>query len=170
MRERYRVANVLGILVCVGATPDYFVDVANQALRLDGGPLFGRDLSIRAISGLEQQVKRILGTDPALDLNVSAMRELPDPELLRILFLAVLGNFTSAAGSEWQQPCSLVVDTKSGLVRLRDTPAVASLALKIVVALLVAVQFKKWVAEIREKQATPADGHAKNEDSKGKGR
>lgn len=157
------------MFTCVGATPDYFANVANQALRLDGGPIFGGDLSVRAVSGLEQQVKRVLGADPSLDLNISAMRDLSDPELLRILFLAVLGNFTSAAASEWQQPCRLVVDTKSGLVHLRDAPPVASLALKIVVALLVAVQFKRWVAEVRAKQQPPMDAHSKNEDSKGKG-
>jgi hypothetical protein len=149
---------------CEG-TPGYFASVANQVLRLEGGPLFGEG-SLHALSGLEQQVKRIMGADPALDLNVSSMRELQDPDLLRILFLAVLGNFTSAAAADWQQPCQLVVDTHSGLVQVRDTSPVASLALKVVVTLLVAVQFKQWVSDVRVKQQLVS---TEDQQQKGKG-
>ena len=145
------------------AAPEYFAAVANQALRLEGGAVLGRDLGVRAVTELEQQVKRIMGADPALELNVSSVRGLSEPELLRILFLAVLGNFTSAAAANWQQPCSLVVDTHTGLVRVQDMQPIASLALKVVVTLLVAVQFKQWVAEVRAKQALVPD------DQKGKG-
>ena len=135
--------------VSCGATPAYFASVANQALRLRGGAVIGVDLGVSAVAGLEQQVKRVMGADPAQGLNVSALRDRSDPELLRILFLAVLGNFTSGAGSGWQQPCKLVVDTRTGLVGLEDTPALASLAQKVVLMLLVAVQFKQWVEEVR---------------------
>ena len=131
------------------AAPAYFASVANQALKLKGGASIGPDLSLRAVVELEQQVKRVMGADPALELNVSALRDRSDPELLRVLFLAVLGNFTSGAGSNWQQPCSLVVDPRTGLVALEDTPALASLAQKVVLMLLVAVQFKQWVEEVR---------------------
>lgn len=155
----------------VDSTPGYFVEVANRVLRLEGGPRLGPDLGVKAVSSLEQQVKRVLGADPSLDLNVSSVRDLPDEELLRILFLAVLGNFTSAGSGEWQQPCRLVVDTRNGLVRLSDTPQISSLALKVVVALLVAVQFKQWITEVRAKrQAEEAHppSNAKTEDQKGK--
>jgi len=131
------------------ATPAYFASVANQALKLKGGASIGPDLSLRAVMELEQQVKRVMASDPALELNVSALRDRPDPELLRLLFLAVLGNFTSGAASGWQRPCSLVVDPRTGLVGLEDTPALASLAQKVVLMLLVAVQFKQWVEEVR---------------------
>ena len=131
------------------ATPAYFASVANQALRLKGGASFGGDLSVRAALELEQQVKRVMGADPALDLNVSALRDRPDTELLRILFLAVLGNFTSAAGAGWHQPCSLVVSPETGLVALHEPPPLASLAQKAVVVLLIAVQVRQWVLEAR---------------------
>jgi hypothetical protein len=140
------------ILMCLTlseTTPAYFATVANQALKLRGGATIGADLSVTAVLELEQQVKRVMGADPAQELNVSALRGRPDTELLRILFLAVLGNFTSAAGSGWQRPCSLVVDTRTGLVGLEETPALASLAQKVVLILLVAVQFKQWVEEVR---------------------
>ena len=84
---------VLPLLLLAGAraAPEYFASVANQALRLQGGPLLGGDMHAEAVLGLEQQVKRVMGADPSLDLNVSALRDRPDPELLRILLLAVLG-------------------------------------------------------------------------------
>lgn len=131
------------------AAPAYFASVANQALKLRGGASIGPDLSLRAVVELEKQVKRAMGADPALELNVSELRDRSDPELLRVLFLAVLGNFTSAASSGWQRPCSLVVDPRTGLVGLEDIPALASLAQKVVLMLLVAVQFKQWVDEVR---------------------
>jgi hypothetical protein len=93
-----------------------------------------------------------MGADPSLDLNVSALRDRPDPELLRILLLAVLGNYTSAASPDWNRPCSLVVDPQTGLVALHDEPAAVSLSLKVVVVLLVAVQLQRKLAEARQQE------------------
>ena len=148
MPPRAFVALCLMAVSCA-ATPAYFASVANQALRLRGGAAIGSDLGVRAVLELEQQVKRVMGADPAQELNVSSLRDRGDPELLRILFLAVLGNFTSGVASSWQQPCRLVIDTRTGLVGLEDSPALASLAQKVVLMLLVAVQFKQWVEEVR---------------------
>ena len=137
------------LLPAARATPAYFASVANQALKFRGGAVLGPDLGVQAVGELEQQVKRVMGADPSLPLNVSLLRAREDPELLRVLFLAVLGNFTSGAGAAWQQPCRLVVDPRTGLVGLEDAPALASLAQKVVLMLLVAVQFKQWVEEVR---------------------
>lgn len=134
------------------AAPAYFGTVANQVLKLKGGASLGPDLGVQAVGALEQQVKRVLGDDPSLPLNVSSLRARSDPELLRVLLLAVLGNFTSAAGDAWQRPCNLAVDPRTGLVALEDTPALASLAQKVVLMLLVAVQFKQWVEEVRARR------------------
>lgn len=144
------------------ATPEYFTSVANQALRLQGGAQLGGDAHVRAVAELEQHVKRVMGADPGLDLNVSSLRDRPDPELLRILFLAVLGNFTSAAAPPWNQPCRLVVDPQSGRIALQETPPAASVALKAVVILLVAVQLYRKLQEQREGTHPPApEAHAK---------
>ena len=134
------------------ATPEYFTSVANQALRLQGGALFGGDMHVQAVIELEQQVKRVMGADPALDLNVSSLRDRPDPELLRILFLAVLGNYTSAAAPDWNQPCRLVVDPTTGRVALHEAPPTVSLSLKVVVVLLVTVQIQRKMAEAQQQQ------------------
>lgn len=145
-----------------GATPEYFASVANQALRLDGGAALGGDLGVQAVRELEQQVKRVMGADPALDLNVSALRDRADPELLRILLLAVLGNYTTAAaqplGAAPDLPCGgLVVDPRTGRVRARAEPAAASLALKVVVVLLVAVQLQRRLADARAEAAAATE-------------
>lgn len=146
---------------CVSATPEYFTSVANQVLRLQGGAEIGGDTHVHAVAELEQHVKRVMGADPALDLNVSSLRDRPEPELLRILFLAVLGNFTSPAAPEWNQPCRLVVDPQSGHIALQDTPPAASESLKVVVILLVAVQLYRKLQEQRESPPAMPEAHAK---------
>jgi hypothetical protein len=150
---------LLACAVSALAAPAYFASVANQALRLRGGPALGPDLTVQAVLELEQQVKRVLGADPALDLNVSSLRDRPDPELLRILFLAVLGNFTSGASSGWERPCTLVVDTRTGLVGQEDKTALSSVAQKVVLMLLVAVQFKAWVEKARAKPQVHSEAY-----------
>ena len=132
------------------ATPAYFSTVANQVLRLQGGARFvegsGSGIRVQALVELEKQVKRVMGADPASELNVSALRDRPDTDLLRILLLAMLGNYTSAASmADWNRPCSLVIDPESGRVALETPQPLPSLALKVVLVLLVAVQIKQWV-------------------------
>lgn len=94
-----------------------------------------------------------MGVDPSLPLNVSVARELPEPELLRLLLLAVVGNFTTGAADDWQQPCALSMDPRTGLWSARAPEALASLAQKVVLILLVAAQFKLWVEEARAAKA-----------------
>lgn len=122
------------------AAPDYFPSVANQVLRVQGKAKIGEDTQTLAVRALEQQVKRIMAADPSLPLNVSSLRDRPDPELLRILLLAVLGNYTSAVSPDWEQPCRLVINPLSGKIQPEDKPPTESIALKVVVVLLVAVQ------------------------------
>lgn len=142
---------VLLVTICMhatNATPAYFASVANQVLRLQGGArLTEGELQAQAVVELEKQVKRVMGANPSADLNVSALRSHTDPDLLRILLLAMLGNFTTAAGAGWNRPCDLVVDPENGRVTLQNAPPLESLALKVVLVLLVAVQVRQWVRE-----------------------
>jgi hypothetical protein len=48
-----------------------------------------------------------------------------------------------------------VVDPRTGLVALEEPPALASLAQKVVLMLLVAVQFKRWVEDTRTQRKGP---------------
>ena len=69
------------------AAPDFFASVANSALSMKGGATLASLDSI-PIARLEQQVKRIVGADPSLPLNLTSARDLSDPALLRALLLA----------------------------------------------------------------------------------
>lgn len=142
----------IATILCDDSLP-YFSTVANQVLRMKGGSRLRdtgpSEMNLRAVSALEQQVKRVLAADPSSPLNVSILRDRPDTELLRILFLAMLGNYTSAAAAEWNRPCSLVIDPETGRITPDSPVPLASLALKVILVLLVAVQLKKWVQETR---------------------
>lgn len=140
-------------IVITEAAPAYFPSVANQVLRIQGKATLSDDVQTLAVRELEQQVKRVMGADPALPLNVSSLRERPDPELLRVLLLAVLGNYTTAAAPNWGQPCRLVIEPLSGKVALEDTPPTESIALKVVVVLLVAVQIHQALARVEHEPA-----------------
>ncbi len=132
------------------AAPDYFASVANKALRIQGNAQLSQDTNSEVILALEQQVKRVMGADPTLPLNVSSIRDREDPELLRILFLAVIGNFTSAASAEWSQPCALVINAETGGVELKEFAQTESLALKVVVVLLVVVQLHRKIVDTKK--------------------
>jgi len=151
---------LLAALSSALATPAYFASVANEALRIKGGAALG-PLDTEPITRLEQQVKRVMGADPSLPLNVSEVAGLPEPELLRILFLAVIGNFTSSAAAAWQQPCSLLVDPADGSFVLDDGARRDAQAIKAVVVLLLIVQFGVWAREAQREAAAarPVQGH-----------
>ena len=146
------------ILPYTSAPPPYFASVANKVLQLKGKVQFS-DLNVVSIGILEQQVKRIMGSDPSKDMNVTELRDKSDSDLLAILLLAVLGNFTTAAGSSWRQPCSLVIDPLTGMVEAVTPPIVSTLALKVVVVLLIAVQFRQWIREENTKKIEPRKGN-----------
>jgi len=147
-----RLALCLAALSCASATPPYFASVANGALRIKGDAVLG-PLDTVPIDRLEQQVKRVMGADPSLPLNMSQVAGLPEQALLRILLLAVIGNFTSSAAAAWQQPCSLVVDPSDGSFVLDGGPGRDAQAIKAVVILLLIVQFAVW-AQTALREAT----------------
>ena len=78
-----------------------------------------------------------------LELNVSALRDRPDPELLRILLLAVIGNFTSSKAAQWQQPCSIQMEPRTGALVISDTSAPANVALRVLVLVLCLVNVRQ---------------------------
>lgn len=133
------------------ATPDYFVPVANKVLRLKGGASLS-PFAVPAISQLEQQIKRIIPSDPLAPLNVTSVCSLPERELLRILLLAVLGNFTTAAADDWGRALSLEVNPQDGSIALASGQKDSCTVLSIVIVLLIAVQFRQYVIDERAKR------------------
>jgi len=144
-------------------TPAYFIPVANRVLRMTGGVVFG-DMTVPAVSRLEQQVKRIMGANPADDLNVSSVCGMPEPEILRILLLAVLGNFTTSTAHSWHQPFTLEVSPTTGAIHLKSNAGDSCTVLTIVVILLICVQVRQyWLeekAKLREQEAKEAPAQA----------
>ena len=150
------------------SAPDYFVSVANKALRMTGGVVF-RDMTVPAVSRLEQHVKRIMGANPGDDLNVSSVCSMPEPEILRILFLAVLGNFTTSTAHSWHQPFRLEVSPTSGAIVMRSETGDSCTVLSIVVILLICVQVRQyWLeekAKLKEKEKQQEEEQANNKNN-----
>lgn len=146
------------VLVRCAATPPYFASVANSVLRTRGGVMLGR-LDTAPIMRLEQQVKRVLAADPSLPLNVTQAATLPEEALLKILLLAVLGNFTSSAAASWEQPCSILLDPVDGRFVRADSSSLENSALRVIVLLLMLVEFGRW-GQASLRTLAPDDEHS----------
>lgn len=137
---------VMGCSVCVTALSPLLIPMANEVYILQGGAKLS-ETNTKVAFSLEQQVKRVAAMDPALDFNVSYIRDLPDKDLVRILLLAVLGNFTTAQGGDWAKPCSLSIDKNTGNVQIHDTTGQDTAALKVLLVLLCLIQIRQWVLD-----------------------
>ena len=87
-----------------------FLQVYGEIFTLRDGSVLA-DTDTRALDTMKTSVQRLLGVPPGVRV-LDAARVLPEDELLRVLFLAVAGNFTVAdrGGSGLPQRCALVVD------------------------------------------------------------
>jgi hypothetical protein len=148
----FKLVGLALLYICLGLTlalpPAPLISVANEVYLVQGGAKLSES-NTRVAFALEQQVKRVAAMDPALDFNVTVIRELPDRDLLRILLLAVLGNFTTAQGGTWGKPCSLSIDQQTGSVQIHDTAGEDTAALKVLLVLLCLIQIRQWVLEDR---------------------
>lgn len=109
-------------------------------------------MSEAAALNIEQALKRAAGLDPRLDLNLTAVRNLPADDLYRLLVLAAVGNFTSSAAESWQQDCRVVLKAETGLFATERQGEENTLALKVLVVVLCALQGKKYITEKWAKQ------------------
>ena len=107
----------------------------------------GYALNSAAALALEQQLKRVAGLDPADDLNVTAIRALADADLYRILTLAAIGNFTTAAASSWAQPVQVLVVPSTGLFVVSGVTDASDVTVRVLLIIMCAVHFKKWMQE-----------------------
>jgi hypothetical protein len=126
------------------AIEPYFASVANAVLATKDGSRFASS-NVPALLQLEQQVKRVMAADPSKDLNVSEVREWSDIQILRILLLAVMGNFT--VGDKGPMECSLQIDADTGYIVPESPGTTPSVALKIILAILVVIQLRYWYQE-----------------------
>jgi hypothetical protein len=98
----------------------------------------------RAVDAMQGSVQRLLSVGKDTDL-LGAARELKDEDLLRILFLAVVGNFTvDQSPSALPQRCALVIDPASGGFVLKDTGATQSVILEVLLLVSIVCLLKAW--------------------------
>ena len=102
------------------------------------------DTDTRAVDTLRASVQRLLGVGTGAD-TLSAARRSSDEELLRILFLAVAGEFTvSQSPSALPQRCALVVDASSGELVLRDSTVTQSVILEVLLIVSIVCLMRAW--------------------------
>jgi len=140
--------------------PPYYAQVLSDAVGFLGGATADPDgsyvLGSRAALALEQQLKRVIGADEAKGLNLTQVRALPDAALYRLLTLAAVGNFTSARASSWQQPVSVSVVPETGLFVLSTPGGSSDQALRVLLLIMCAVMFKRWMEDEARAQAAEA--------------
>ena len=142
---------ILGPRPTDAALPAYYGQVLSSTVGFLGGATADPEGSYVMGSGaalaLEQQLKRVIGADPSLGLNITDVRGLPDFDLYRLLTLAAIGNFTTARASSWQQPVSVSVVPETGLFVINGDAASSDAALRVLLLIMCAVMFKRWMED-----------------------
>lgn len=151
---------LMTIPIVRASLPSYYAQILETSVGFHDGSSAGRDgsyvLGSKAALALEQQLKRVVGADEAMDLNISQVRVLPDPDLYRLLTLAAIGNFTSAKGSRWQQPVSVAIVPETGLFVINTGGGSSDAALRVLLIVMCAVMFKRWMEDETHFQAIQA--------------
>lgn len=125
------------------ANDGLFHEVYADVFTLRDGSKLGESES-RAVDAMQGSVQRLLAVGAGTDL-LSAARALPDEELLRVLFLAVVGNFTTdQSPSALPQKCALVVDSVSGGFVLKDVGTTQSVILEVLLIVSIACLLRAW--------------------------
>ncbi len=120
-----------------------FHSVYDDVFRIREGSRLSSGWS-RAVDAMQGGVQRLLAVGPAVDV-LEVARSLPDEDLLRILFLAVVGNFTTdQSPSALPQKCALVVDPGSGAFLLKDISGTQSVILEVLLIVSVVCLLKAW--------------------------
>jgi hypothetical protein len=124
--------------------PDYaFHRVYENVFRLRDGSHLGAARG-RAVDAMRGGVQRLLAVGPDADF-LGVARDLPDEDLLRILFLAVVGNFTTdQSPSALPQRCAMVVDPGSGGLVVKDARATQSVILEVLLIVSIVCLLRAW--------------------------
>jgi hypothetical protein len=127
-----------------GSTSDaLFLQVYSDIFILkDGSTLANTDT--RALDTMRASVQRLLAVG-SHDNLLAVARGLSDHALLRVLFLAVAGEFTVAQPpTALQQRCALVVDASSGELVLRDSQITQSVILEVLLIVSIVCLMRAW--------------------------
>ena len=120
-----------------------FHEVYDDVFRLKDGSKLGNGES-KATDAMQGSVQRLLAVGTDADI-LSVARALPDEALLRILFLAVVGNFTTdQSPSALPQKCALVIDPGSGGFVLKDVGMTQSVILEVLLIVSIVCLLRAW--------------------------
>ena len=120
-----------------------FSDVYSDVFTMRDGSQLGESKS-RALDAMQGSVQRLLAVGANADM-LDAARALPDEEMLRILFLAVVGNFsTYQSPSALPQKCAVVVDPVSGGFVQKDISTTQSVILEILLIVSIVCLLRAW--------------------------
>jgi len=122
---------------------DLFLDVYNDVFTIRDGSELGMEWG-RAADTMQGSVQRLLGVGPNLDiLNVS--RTLSDENMLKLLFLAVVGNITTyQSSSALPQKCAFVVDPTTGGFVLKNVGTSQSVILEVLLIISIVCLLRAW--------------------------
>lgn len=118
-------------------------DVYTQVFRLnDGSHLANTDTA--AVTSMVNNVQRLLDCRPGDDILEHA-RNASDSDILRLLFLAVAGNFTvDQSPSALPQRCALVIDPGTGSLMFRDSGTTRSVILEVLLIVSIVCLLRAW--------------------------
>lgn len=126
------------------SAPEYlFHQVYDDVFRLRDGSSLGSGWN-RAMDAMQGSIQRLLAVGSGEEI-LAAARSLPDEDLLRVLFLAVVGNFTTdQSPSALPQKCALVVDPGSGSFVLKDASMTQSIILEVLLIVSIVCLLRAW--------------------------
>jgi len=117
--------------------------VYSDVFKLSDGSRLGGGGS-KALDAIQGGVRRLLAVGVDSDV-FEAARALPDEELLRILFLAVVGGVaTDQSPSAFPQKCALVVDPGSGGFTIKDAGTTQSVILEVLLIVSIVCLLRAW--------------------------
>jgi hypothetical protein len=127
----------------VALDPSLLHDAYTSTFRLrDGSSLLS--VNSAALDAMRGSVQRLLAVGKEVDW-LTHTRSLPDDRLVRILLLAVAGNFTvDQSPSAIPQRCGIVVDPGSGALVLRDNAAAQSVILEVLLIVSIVCLVRAW--------------------------
>ena len=98
---------------------------------------------------MDMQIKKLLGIDSLSQWNTSVIRGLPDQQLVNILLLALVGNFTTGKTSSWEQPCTVQLNPDTGLFVAKDIRSTVDQILSVLVIILCMVHLKQIIDNLQ---------------------
>jgi len=132
------------LLVCITTTlaTDVLLDSCRRVFATSDGSFLSM-LHDDIVLHLTNQLKKIVGINPQFEWSLEEVRNLPDDKLTELMLLALMGNYTTAATSSWQQPCRIMINPQTGLFQLQDDRSIADEILSVLLIIMCIIQLKQ---------------------------